>query len=58
MKELPVDFDGYSHLEKEKFFLRYYMEYMREGETGELYPFASSEVKEAYAAFLKEGKEE
>jgi len=52
--ELPEDFDSYSHLEKEKWFMRYVVKYMREGEIYGLRDDVSDDIKEAYQKFLGE----
>lgn len=54
MKELPSNWNELSHLEKDKFFTRYYKHFIRPGETVGLNEDASEEVKKAYEEFLKE----
>lgn len=51
---LPENWSEYSLSEKDLFFHRFYLKYLREGETGGLYSWAPIEIQEAYMAFLKE----
>lgn len=54
MKTLPENWNELSHLEKDKFFTRYYKHFIRPGETVGLNEDVSEEVKKAYEEFLKE----
>lgn len=57
MKQLPDNWDALSHLEKDIFFTRYYVNFIRDGEYKGINDWAPDEVKEAYEAFLKEEHE-
>lgn len=54
MQNLPENWNQMTHKEKDLFFARYYLEYIRPGETIGLRQDSPQEVKDAYEAFLKE----
>lgn len=51
---LPENWNTMTHKEKKMFFLRNYASYVREGEWSGLRDDTPDDVKEAFAAFLKE----
>lgn len=54
MKQLPENWEQLSHQEKDIFFTKYYINFVRDGEYDGINEWAPNEVKEAYEAFLKE----
>lgn len=56
--KLPKNWKEYSHLEQAKWFLKYVVQYQREGEIKGLSADVDQEVKEAYDKFLIEGSYE
>ncbi len=54
MIELPENWEEMTDLEKDIWFHRNALEYIREGEVSGLYDFVSDEVRSAYETFQKE----
>lgn len=54
MKALPENWNELSHLEKDKFFTRYYKHFTRPGETVGLNEGTPEDIQKAYEEFLKE----
>lgn len=54
MKQLPENWNELTHLEKDKFFTRFYKHFTRPGETVGLIEDAPEDIKKAYEEFLKE----
>lgn len=50
---LPQNWQGMTDNEKDIWFHRHYIKYVREGETDGLFDWAPDEVKAAYEAFIK-----
>ncbi len=53
MKELPANWNEMSLLEQDKFFTRFYKNFLREGESVGLLKDAPEEIVKAYEEFLK-----
>lgn len=56
--ELPEDWNEYSYQQKDLWFARNAIEYLREGEIGGIIEDTSDEVKQAYVEFMKEKENE
>lgn len=54
MKQLPDNWNELSHQEKDIFFTKYYINFIRDGEYNGINAWAPDEIKAAYDAFLKE----
>ncbi|MGM9941240.1 MAG: hypothetical protein ACI32N_04530 [Bulleidia sp.] len=54
MEKLPEQWDTMTHVEKERFFVRYYLKSVREGEYSGIHEWAPQEIKDAYEAWKKE----
>lgn len=54
MEKLPENWNDMSLQEKKIFFSKYYLNYIREGETLGLYNWAPEEIKKAYEEMKKE----
>lgn len=53
---LPNNWQELTNNEKDLFFHRFYLKYLREGETDGLYSWAPDEVKQAYNEFIEENE--
>lgn len=56
MSLLPENWESMSHLEKDKYFHRYWIHYSREGEIYGLLDNAPDEIQDAFQKFTKEDK--
>lgn len=56
MSQLPENWDSMSHLDKDKYFHRYWIHYSREGESFGLLDTAPDDVRDAWDKFLTEEK--
>lgn len=54
LEGLPENWAEMSHLEKDKWFARHYLVYLREGEITGIAEYAPDDVKKAYKEFLNE----
>lgn len=54
MEKLPEQWDTMSHEEKERFFVRNYLKFIREGEYSGIHEWAPQEIRDAYEAWKKE----
>ncbi len=58
MKELPENWNEMSHMEKRKFFCRFYVDFGREGEIAGLREWAPEDVKAAFEQWKKDDEHE
>jgi hypothetical protein len=56
MESLPENWNEMTHKEKDFFFSRFYVRYLRPGENVGIWDDASDEIKKAYEEFLKENE--